>query len=303
MRPMLAGKPGSLKDLRFPLIGSPKYDGIRALVQDTLLSRRLTPIKNTYLRLTFGRHEFEHMDGELFLPLHLGDFHTGSGIVRSNTCTELESAQVQFHVFDSFASPERPFWRRLEEVQRRLGRLPTGPVQAVPHQHLSDLDELLEYEAGILELDFEGVMLRHPEGPYKFGRSTLNEHWLLKLKRFTDAEAKVIGFKEQLKNNNVAKKDALGKTKRSKHQENMVGKDTLGALEVVGINGRFKGVEFDISGGSKQSKVPFDDALRKEIWQNKKKYLGRTLTYTYFEPGSKDAPRHAGFFRWRNRDD
>ena len=301
MRPMLAGKPTSLKDLRFPLIGSPKYDGIRALVQDTLLSRRLTPIKNTALRIAFGSHEFEGMDGELFLPLHLGDFHTGSGIIRS---AHKPAGQIEFHVFDSFKVPARPFWRRLEEVQRRLASIPTGQITAVPHQHLSDLDELLEYEEDVLERGFEGVMLRHPEGPYKFGRSTLNEHWLLKLKRFSDAEAKVIGFEEQMHNGNAATTDALGKIKRSKHKANMVGKDTLGAFICVGTNGRFKGVEFRVAGGSKTPKAtPMDDAFRKEVWRHQKKYLGRTFTYTYFEPGSKDAPRHAGFFRWRRADE
>jgi hypothetical protein len=78
MKPMLAARPSGVADLRFPMFGSFKYDGIRALVHNSsLCSRRLTPIRNEFLRKRFSG--LLQLDGELYLPPDFGDFHMGSG--------------------------------------------------------------------------------------------------------------------------------------------------------------------------------------------------------------------------------
>ena len=53
-------------------------------------------------------------------------------------------------------------------------------------------EELIDYEQGAVEDGYEGVMLRDPSAPYKYGRSTVRKGYLLKLKRFEDSEAEVI---------------------------------------------------------------------------------------------------------------
>jgi DNA ligase-1 len=110
-------------------------------------------------------------------------------------------------------------------------------------------------------------MLRDPVGPYKFGRSTAKEGYLLKMKRFEDHEATVVGVVEQMRNENEATKDALGRTKRSTAKAGKVGKDTLGAFRVkasipygVGMRG-FRIVEFEIGSG-------MNDAQRAEFWKS-----------------------------------
>jgi len=67
---------------------------------------------------------------------------------------------------------------------------------------INSAEELDAFEAACLRDGFEGVMLRSPSGRYKFGRSTLKENLLLKLKRFEDAEAQIIGFEELSHNAN-----------------------------------------------------------------------------------------------------
>ena len=57
-------------------------------------------------------------------------------------------------------------------------------------------------------------MVRTPDSPYKCGRSTEREAWLLKIKRFEDAEAVVLGTYEGMSNMNEAGVDAFGRTKR-----------------------------------------------------------------------------------------
>ena len=70
-----------------------------------------------------------------------------------------------------------------------------------------------------------------PDGPYKCGRSTVREGYLLKLKRFADGEAVILGCCEQMHNANAAQQDAFGRTKRSSHKDNKIGKATLGAKD------------------------------------------------------------------------
>ena len=45
-----------------------------------------------------------------------------------------------------------------------------------------------------LNAGYEGLMLRDPNGIYKFGRSSVKENILLKVKEFMDDEAEIIAF-------------------------------------------------------------------------------------------------------------
>jgi DNA ligase-1 len=138
------------------------------------------------------------------------------------------------------------------------------------------------YETNHLLAGYEGVMGRSLHGTYKQGRSTLREGFLWKLKRFTDGEAKIVGFDEQLHNANEATKDELGRTKRSSHKANKIGKDTLGALKVVDCA---TGIDFDIGTG-------FDDNERAAIWADRAGWLGKTVKYKSLAIGVKERPRH-----------
>jgi hypothetical protein len=152
----------------------------------------------------------------------------------------VDSEAINFHVFDCFENPKLPFYRRIEKAQRAVAALNRTYARIVNHVLIEDLDEMLQFEEVALAQKFEGIMLRHPDGPYKFGRSTMREHWLVKVKRFSDAEAKIIGFKEQMKNNNVATRrprqvqalEASGEPDWQGH---------LGALECVGLERALQG--------------------------------------------------------------
>ena len=141
-------------------------------------------------------------------------------------------------------------------------------------------------------MGYEGVMLRKPDGKYKFGRSTAREFILMKLKRFSDAEYKVIGFQERMHNANEATINELGHTERSAHMENMVPRGDLGALVLEMSDGQI----FNCGTG-------FDDKSRKEIWQNRDKYVGRWAKIKSFLIGVKDLPRFPVFISFRDEDD
>ncbi len=288
---MLSATIGDIATLKFPLLASPKLDGIRALVIDgKLVSRNLKPIPNAHVQALFGTPELEGLDGELICgePTDKAAFRNTTSAVMSKDGTP----EVRFYVFDRFTHSWMPFTSRFRDATDLVWNSGNLAVRMVEHVAIRDLQSLDRYEAETLAQGYEGVMLRSDSAKYKFGRSTMKEHGLMKLKRFADAEAKIIGFEEQMQNTNVATVDALGHTERSSHKAGLVGKGTLGALQVLGTTGEYAGVEFSIGSG-------MDDAIRSEIWKNQGTILGRTVKYKYFPIGCKDSPRFPVFLGFR----
>ena len=152
-------------------------------------------------------------------------------------------------------------------------------------------EELMDFESECLKEGFEGVMLREPMGKYKCGRSTMKEQILLKLKRFYDAEARVLGFEERLHNENSKEKDEFGLSKRSSKKVGMKPANTLGALLVEDIG---TGAKFGVGSG-------FDDTLRKQIWDSRESILGKIVKYKYQTVGVKNVPRFPVFLGFRNK--
>lgn len=292
-KPMLSGSIKDVAALKLPLLASVKLDGIRAMViNGTLVSRSLKPIPNAYIQKLFGKRMFEGLDGELIVG------KAGDQDVFSRTSSGVMSVSGQpdayFHVFDCMSEPELPFYRRMK-VARDICAGAERTVM-VEQAAITDLVDLDEFEAAALSNGYEGVMLRSAHASYKYGRGTVKAQDLMKLKRFADAEAKVVGFEQQMHNTNDAKCNALGHTERSSKKAGMVGKGTLGALQVVGINGTYNSVAFNIGTG-------FDDALRAEIWGNRPEWLGAVVKFKYFPNGSKEAPRFPVFLGQRNKGD
>lgn len=281
---MLSGKVENVEDLTFPLLASPKLDGVRGAVQEgQLVSRNHKAIPNRHVKDLFNSVKLEGLDGELVVgdPTAEDCFR----VTESGVMSEYGVPNVKFYVFDMFTGNDgRGFSKRLDLLNRVLTDYGSTAIVVLEQALIKNARELLAYEKKQLKLGYEGVMIRSIDGPYKEGRSTLKEGWLLKKKIFADAEAKIIGLEEQLANTNVATRNVVGKQERSHKKAGMVGKGTLGALIVEGINGPFKGKKFNIGTG-------FDDAERAAIWANPGTWLGATVKYKYFPKGSKDLPR------------
>ena len=281
MKPMLACE-ANLKALKFPVLASPKLDGVRALVRDgVVLSRSLKPIPNRHVQMMFGRPELEGFDGELILgdPTHPEAYRRTVSAIMS-----IEGdPDVDFHVFDRW-DRDYPY----NEVALSYGL--TIPVCSTP---IHNMEELEEYEVALLDKGYEGVMLRDPQSPYKFGRSTAKEGYLLKLKRFADSEAEIIGFEELMHNHNEATLNETGHHERSTKQDGLLPADTLGALIVRDIH---SGVEFKIGTG-------FTAAERQKFWNLMATIRGALVKYRYFPTGSKEKPRFPSFQGFRHQID
>jgi len=290
MKPMLAGKVEDIHKLKYPVICSPKIDGIRCLIVDGMpLSRKLKIIPNGYIQASmFGASpHLDGFDGELLIPGKT--FNEVQSVVM---CEDTTPVEFEYHVFDMWHKPELPYVARYLELQRRIpvGRM--NNVKLVSSVVLDKPSELQEYETQCLEDGYEGLMVRTCDGRYKYGRSTTNEGYLLKLKRFEDSEAVVVGAVEEYHNGNAATVDELGHTKRSSHKANLQGKGCLGAFRVR----RADGLEFSVGSG-------FTAEQRVLYWQGIDLLLGRTIVYKHQPHGSKEAPRFPVFKSFRHEDD
>jgi DNA ligase-1 len=293
-KPMLAGTLKDVSLLRFPLLASQKLDGIRATVQGgRLLSRTLKPIPNVNAQGLF-RGLAEGLDGELIVgdPFAPDAFRKTTSLVMSDDKPlEFFNEPLRYHVFDKFSNG-LTFVQRLAEATLGVIRFNSSQVQVVPHLAVHAVSELDVMEAALLCKGAEGVMLRLPSGPYKEGRSTEREGYLIKVKRFEDSEAEVLEAHEEQENTNEATTNELGRTKRSSAKAGKVGKGILGVLTGRDLK---TGVEFNMSGFTLQQKI--------ELWAEREALVGRIAKYKFFPSGGKDKPRHPIFLGWRSKED
>jgi len=297
-RPILAGKVDcELTKLRYPVLATPKLDGIRCMTiegigckdaQSIAVSRTLKSIPN--------RHTYQAvctlpvgLDGEL-MTYSQGGKPSPFNVVQGNIMAFEGTPNFRYVVFDYVIDPDAYFDRGYEERVRDLHTLslPGWCIKLQP-KVCWNADELQAYEAQCLAEGYEGICFRSPKSKYKFGRSTVNEQHLLKLKRFEDHDAEVIGFEELHRNQNEPHKNELGYQRRQSLSEGMVPADTLGSLIV---RDRETGVEFNIGSG-------FTDMDRIEIWSNLDKYRGRLVKYKCQAYGQKDKPRMPIFLGFR----
>jgi DNA ligase-1 len=276
---MLAATCEDVATLKYPLLASPKLDGVRAIVtpDGALLSRSLKPIPNPFVNGLFGKQALAGLDGELILgsPTATDVYRQTVGAVSRHE----GGPMVNFHVFDRWDSAGT-FSSRIKEATKAAGRV--ARVIAVEHTVVSTAAELMRYEDAVLEQGYEGVILRAPDGKYKFGRSTLREQGMLKLKRFTDSEFLLIGVEEELSNANEAKRNALGRTERSTAKAGMVPTGRAGALHGKDLK---SGVEFHLGTG-------LCDDDREWFWKHKDRLIGKFVgKYKSFLIGAKDLPR------------
>jgi DNA ligase-1 len=290
MKPLLAEKV-DLNNLLFPTLASVKIDGFRCLIHqaDGPITRSMKPIPNHYVRTKLSEWGLGGLDGELVTTTggKLDEF----AAVQSKLATRSGMPDFEYWVFDEFTNSSLPFSARFARAKARVEHLNNPRVKVVEHVLVNNVDQLMEFEDRAVTDGFEGVMVRAVQGRYKFGRSTLNEGILLKLKRLDDDEGEVVNFQERRTNTNVATTDALGYQVRSSHQENMVPCGDLGALTV-----EWRGVQFDVGTG-------FTAAQRVEYWNVRDTLLGKTVTFAYQGVGSRGKPRFPRFKGFRSAED
>lgn len=279
-KPMLAVA-ADLENIKFPCIVSPKIDGVRCLMYNGVAySRKLKPLPNKYIQEQAANAEWHGLDGEITVGASNAEDVMRATI--SGVMSEEGKPDFLFWAFDRF-DVDAPYIDRFNQIPGEL-RLESYKVNS--------LEELHVLEEEFLEQGYEGLMVRSPDGPYKQGRSTVREGYLLKVKRFCDDEAPIVGFEPKLKNNNKATKDNLGRTKRSSHKENMIAQETLGSFILELPDGQLLNVGSGLT-----------DEERLHVWNNKELYLGKLCKYKYTPIGMKDLPRFPTYLGIRPESD
>lgn len=293
---MLAGKCSSPAKLHFPVLATPKLDGIRCLIiNGKAVSRSFKAIPNDYIRqtieTTINSYQF---DGEIMIEGR--NFNDLSGDVRRK---DGRPTGFYYAVFDYVNGQlGLPYNERMEALAS-IQNLPPFVRKILP-VFIKDEIELATYERDQLALGYEGVMVRGFSSPYKCGRSSENEGYLLKIKQFEDSEAVIVGYEEQMHNDNVATQDAFGRTERSTHQENMRPAGVLGKLicqyrrkpEKLDKPGEL--VEFGIGTG-------FDAATRAELWVKRDKLKNKIVKFKHQPSGADEKPRFPVFLGFRDK--
>jgi len=237
---------------------SEKLDGVRAYWNGEKLISKQGLVYQAPAWFTENFPDFA-LDGELWIARN--HFDVLSGIVRKRQPVDAEWRQVTYQIFDLpkhsgvfnvrlgflrdyFKASEGPLWLKLIEQ-----------TKVTDHQTLMTLlDEAVAQGA-------EGLMLHLGSSYYHNKRN--ND--LLKVKRYFDAEAKVIGH-------------ISGKGKY---------RTMLGSVLVEALNKAQKGKRFKLGSG-------FSDERRKHPPP-----VGSVITYKYFGLTNKGLPRFASFMRVR----
>lgn len=305
-RPMLAAtvEEEDIPNLKYPFFATPKIDGIRCLILPggKVVSRTLKPIRNKFIRRSLATAFADTtaiIDGELQIAGPTCDEPKPFYLTSSAVMSEKGSPEFIYNIFDCITtSADVPYSIRSANIESLncFGVPASCHIVNLPKVWgylISDRAQLETYYSCYIEIGFEGIVLRSPLSPYKYGRSTLSEQYLLKLKPFVDSEARVLGFVELEHNTNPAGVDQLGYTERSSCQDGCYKGNMLGALEVEDIHTHQR---FRIGTG-------FTQEQREDIWKHPENYRHSLIKYKYQKYGEKDKPRTPAFICFIEEED
>ena len=300
----------NIAKLEYPCMVLPKIDGVRALVlNNILIARSGKPFANVLNNFFYSDARFNGFDGEMVV-----NRVAGNGI-----CSETTSAlttikgqvQTRFCLFDYHVPGETDgmaYQSRYKLMTERLAQIiKVSPelsqwIWPIPWRMIYTEAELDAYETEMVEHGFEGVIVRSILGPYKYGRSTQNEGYYLRLKRFMDTEIRVTHVIEGKHNTNEQTRTPNGYAERATHAENMIPNGKVGticgiALETVKHAGNIvirKGDNIEIGPGK------LTHAEREKYMEEPDLIIDKIAKFQFFPVGIKDKPRFPTFQSFRD---
>lgn len=197
-------------------------------------------------------------DGELYLHgMKFEDIHS----VVSRKVNFLESDFMQYHIFDIIEEDTPQLWRSQDLIN--IGQKFTHPLQRVTTTVGWTLDHIMEWYDKFLKLDYEGMILRHPDAPYVRKRSP----YVMKFKPKQSDFYLITGWNEEV--------SIKGEPK-----------ERLGSLEVCDPEGNFFCVGTGLSS---------DD--REALWLKREGLRGKLCEIKYQHRTERGVPRFPVFAR------
>ena len=236
-----------------------KLDGMRTIMivengNVTFFSRQGQPITGLVEIAQDAKFLPDNVyDGELLI--HNADDYKDRDVLQETlkiARKDGEKRGLVLHLFDmipinefKLGKSKATYHKRKEELNFIVEKLNSPYIKIVPNLYVGkDLDVIPKLLEEMNQKGKEGLMLNVSDGKYQCKRTDV----LLKIKSMNTMDCKIIGFE-----------DGTGK------YEGM-----LGALILD-----YKGYELRCGSG-------FTDEDRKEIWNNKEKYLGKIAEIQYF---------------------
>ena len=291
--PMLA--PNDKVDLsviRYPMYVSTKLDGIRCIIKDgRMLSRSLKEIPNAQLQKKFQHlkdYSKKHniiLDGELY---GIGlSFQQITHFVMTEDLSLIREKlpeELQYFCFDTIQNnnPDEIFTSRIKHIPAENG------VYLVKQKLVNSKEEVEGMFDEALENGFEGLILKSPNSKYKYGRATLNSGDMYKVKPFITIDAKIIRVEERFENTAESFTNELGRTQHHNFKDEKRSTGIAAVFVVI-----YNGMEQKVC-------LTGTEEFRKEIWENQKKYIGKTIEFKGMLVGAKDLIRHPVFLRFRS---
>jgi len=258
--PMLA-KSVNLSKLEYPVITSPKLDGMRCMgqanvdnVSSTLVSRkgkRIETVNHITVPLVMSGKEVVFdawLDGELYS--HGDDFQTNMRLIKKYRKGETE--RIKYYVYDIYIPNTDFTYRERHKILTNACKYTDDTITVVPYLQAYNETELKAIHADYLKQGYEGTMVRIDNYNYELDKRSDS---LLKYKDFIDSTYQIV--------------DIIPNEKTP----------TQGTVVCKLNNDTFKC-------GMKMSHKD-----REELLTNKDKYIGSTAEVRYFETSQDGVPR------------
>jgi DNA ligase-1 len=292
--------------IRYPMLSSPKFDGIRGVcVAGEILTRAMKPHKNQNLP--------EHLSDLVRLSRRLRlvfDFEIFDSTVR--TFSEHMSVLGAFdkpipdsmrcYIFDCITiaewhgGPPRPFVERVARYEEVTEKFNEDRYTAVSQDIAHTASDAERYFEEHLSAGLEGSMLRHPESRYKHGRATINEGSIFKFKAFATADGRIVEVVQRRK-----MKEGLERTLTpTGHMERVHTQDSYGLDDMTGA---FKVLFLDGQGRETVSEINygrgFPHEVRRQHWAERDSLIGKMVEVRHLPHGAKEGIRIGTLVRFR----
>lgn len=296
-KPVLAPNESvDLSTVKYPLLASHKLDGIRCLIlKGEILSRSLKPIQNKQLkeRLEPLRKLSEDndiiLDGEIYSP-ELSFQEITHFVMTQDLEDEVLPTHLKFFCFDMITAvgAEEWFELRLDHAEGLIS-LYQDIATVVNHTKVNSKEEVENLFEKALEYGCEGLMLRNPEGKYKYGRGTIKEGLIYKVKPFVTFDAQITDVVQSTEVREGAEKkiNELGRSVTSKKKDDRVLIEKASAFWVL-----YEGKPLKVT-------LAMTDEEKSRVWATRTQQIGKWIEYKGMLIGSKDLPRHPVMLRYR----
>ena len=296
-----------LSTLNYPLLASCKLDGIRCIFyKGQILSRSLKQIQNKQLREKFEpirawtEKTGNVIDGEIYDPkmtfqeitsFVMTEDLTDPKTIKKNGCILEIPETLNYYAFDFLYGEQthHSFYERLTALADVIIEIKSPYIHPVLHKKVNTKEEVEQTFEWALNNNYEGLILRNPNSPYKCGRFTIKEGGAFKIKPFVTFDAKITGVEQSTEVNEDAEKktNELGRSVTSKKKDDRHLIEKASAFWV------------DYEGKPLKVVLAMTDPEKMGVWLNRASLIGKTIEYKGMLVGSKDVPRHPVMIRFR----